>query len=68
MWLTRKRWPIALVLVGFIAYTSLLHLVIFALPRYLFPAMVCYWMFAAIALIQLWDSIRRPKTAPPQIS
>ncbi|MDQ7024998.1 MAG: glycosyltransferase family 39 protein [Anaerolineae bacterium] len=60
MWLTRTRWQISLALVGFILYTTLLHLVIFALPRYIFPAMICYWMFAAIALIRIWDWLHSP--------
>jgi 4-amino-4-deoxy-L-arabinose transferase-like glycosyltransferase len=66
MWLTRKNWQISLALIGFIVYTTLLHLAILALPRYIFPALICYWMFAAVALKSLdlrrvWQSIRRTK-------
>ena len=55
MWLTRRRWPVSLTLIGFIAYTTLLHLVVLALPRYIFPAMMAYWIFAAVTLVQAWD-------------
>jgi 4-amino-4-deoxy-L-arabinose transferase-like glycosyltransferase len=66
MWLTRKNWTISLALVGFIVYTTLFHLVILALPRYIFPTLIFYWMFAAVTLKSLdlrhvWQLIRRTK-------
>ena len=51
----RKDWQMSLALIGFIVYTTLLHLVILALPRYIFPALIIYWMFAAVTLVHLWD-------------
>lgn len=50
MWLTRHRWRLALPLSGFILYTTLLHLLLDALPRYLFPMSVFWWVFAAAAM------------------
>lgn len=55
MWLTRKNWRISLVLIGFIAYTSLVHLISLALPRYIFPTYPIWWIFAAVSLVALWD-------------
>lgn len=49
IWLTRRRWRLALPLLGFIAYTTLVHFVLDALPRYLFPTMLFWWIFAAVA-------------------
>ena len=50
MWLTRRRWRVALPLIGFIIYTTLVHLVLLALPRYIFPTAIFWWVFAAAAL------------------
>jgi 4-amino-4-deoxy-L-arabinose transferase-like glycosyltransferase len=50
MWRTRQRWRISLPLAGFIAYTTLIHLILLALPRYLFPTLIVWWVFAAAAL------------------
>lgn len=53
MWITRRRWRIALPMIGFIVYVTLVHLVLLALPRYIFPTTVFWWVFggAAISLI-----------------
>ncbi len=45
---TRKQWRLTLPLIGFIAYVTLMHFVLYALPRYIFPATLCYWIFAAL--------------------
>jgi len=58
MWLTRKNWRISLVLIGYIAYTTLLHLVALAIPRYIFPTFPFFWIFAAVTLVYLWDMLR----------
>lgn len=55
MLLSRRAWRIALVLIGFIAYTTLVHGIGFALPRYLFPTYPFWWVFASITLVALWD-------------
>jgi 4-amino-4-deoxy-L-arabinose transferase-like glycosyltransferase len=49
IWLYRRRWRVALPLIGFIIYTALVHLVLLALPRYIFPTALCWWVFAAAA-------------------
>ncbi len=54
LWLTRQRWSVTLPLVVFLLYTTLIHLVLEALPRYLFPLQVVWWVFAAVALVRLW--------------
>ena len=56
LWLTRRRWRMTLPLAGFIAYTLLLHLVLFAIPRYLFPTLPFWWVFAAAMLV--WTTQR----------
>ncbi len=58
MWLSRGRWQAALPLAGFILYTLLIHLVLTALPRYLFPLEFCWWVFASAALVWVWDKVR----------
>ncbi|MGJ3239622.1 MAG: ArnT family glycosyltransferase [Anaerolineae bacterium] len=58
MALMRQRATIAPVLIGFIVYTSTLHLVVLALPRYIFPTYPFYWIFAGVALVALWDRLR----------
>jgi hypothetical protein len=40
-------------LAAFILYTTFVHLALLALPRYLFPTMVVWWVFAAAAAIEL---------------
>jgi len=55
MWTTRRQWPLTLPLIGFIAYVTLVHLALYALPRYLFPALMIWHIFAA-----LWFAVRFP--------
>lgn len=50
MWLYRRRWRVALPMIGFIIYTTLVHLLLLALPRYIFPTALFFWVFAAAAL------------------
>lgn len=50
IWLTRREWRLTLPLLGFIVYTTLVHLVLDAIPRYLFPMEIFWWVFAAIAI------------------
>ena len=51
MVLTRQRWRVTLPLIGFILYTTLIHLVLTALPRYIFPTALFWWVFAGVTLI-----------------
>jgi len=48
-WRIRARWPIMLVLIGWIGYLLAVHLLLLALPRYLFPALVTAIPLAACA-------------------
>lgn len=67
MWFTRKNWRVSLVLIGFIVYTSLVHIVTLALPRYLFPAYPIWWIFAAVTIVKIWDKWQAKRTTiqPP---
>ncbi|MEO8609879.1 MAG: phospholipid carrier-dependent glycosyltransferase [Chloroflexota bacterium] len=60
IWITRRKWRVALPLSGFILYTSLVHLFLEAIPRYLFPLSFVWWVFAAVTLVAIWDRVRRP--------
>lgn len=59
IWRSRGMWRLSLAPLGFIAYTLLLHWVVLALPRYLFPVYPLLWLFAAIGLWLLWDGLHR---------
>ncbi len=58
LWLTRRRWRQTLPLAGFIAYTFLLHLTLYAIPRYLFPTLALWWVFAGAALVAAAQLLR----------
>lgn len=64
IWITRRKWRVALPLSGFILYTTLVHLFLEAIPRYLFPISVFWWVFAAVTLVAVWDRVRRPHQNP----
>jgi 4-amino-4-deoxy-L-arabinose transferase-like glycosyltransferase len=64
LWITRRKWRVALPLSGFILYTLLLHLLLDALPRYLFPLNSVWWVFAAVALVAAWDRLRQVRRLP----
>jgi 4-amino-4-deoxy-L-arabinose transferase-like glycosyltransferase len=73
MGLTWRRWRFTLPLIGFMVYTSLLHLVLLALPRYLFPLYPIWWIFAPITLLAMWDFLTkkrgdRAKAMPSSVS
>jgi len=58
MALAWRRWQTALVPLMLIAYVSALHLALLALPRYLFPTLPFWWVFAAVALVAAYDRLR----------
>lgn len=58
LWRSRHRWRQALPATGFLAYTLLLHLVLHAIPRYLFPTLPLWWIFAAAALAPALRGLR----------
>jgi 4-amino-4-deoxy-L-arabinose transferase-like glycosyltransferase len=64
LWLIRRQWRVALVLAGLIAYTLLIHFVLDAVPRYLFPLLPVGWALAGLPLTHLFDrvvKVVRPK-------
>lgn len=63
IWLTRRRWPLMLPLAGFIAYLTLVHLVLMVTPRYLFPLEPIFIVFAACALVIGWQRWRAQRMA-----
>jgi 4-amino-4-deoxy-L-arabinose transferase-like glycosyltransferase len=68
LWLTRHRWRQSLPLAGFILYTTLIHLVLFVLPRYIFPTEVFWWVFAAATLVAIYQRFRHPSAQPIAIT
>lgn len=50
IFLTWRSWRAGLPMLGYIGYTLLVHLVLLALPRYIFPITPFLWVFAAAAL------------------
>ncbi|HEX2906334.1 MAG TPA: glycosyltransferase family 39 protein [Phototrophicaceae bacterium] len=62
MWVSRRNWRATLPLAGLILYLTLVHLVLDALPRYLFPTLIFWWVFAGMALSRWWP--RRKAAAP----
>ncbi len=55
---TRRNWRISLPMLGFLAYVTLVHLVLYALPRYLFPAMIFWIVYAASAFAPIQNDER----------
>jgi hypothetical protein len=64
IWLYGRKW-MAVPLSGLILYTTLVHLVILVLPRYLFPLYPVFWVFAAAFLVTKWD---RRRSVQPAVS
>jgi 4-amino-4-deoxy-L-arabinose transferase-like glycosyltransferase len=62
MWLTRKSWRLTLPLIGFVVYTTLIHFILLALPRYIFPVEVPLLIFAAVTLVMISNKFRRNVT------
>jgi 4-amino-4-deoxy-L-arabinose transferase-like glycosyltransferase len=64
MWLSRKQWRTTLPLIGFILYTTLVHLPLLALPRYIFPTEVFWWVFAGIAISSQLAAFSKKRIIP----
>jgi 4-amino-4-deoxy-L-arabinose transferase-like glycosyltransferase len=54
LWISRHNWRFTLPLAGFLLYTTLVHLVLDAIPRYLFPMQAFWWIFAAVVFAALF--------------
>jgi hypothetical protein len=65
LWLIRRQWRVALVLTGLIVYTLLIHFVLDAIPRYLFPLLPLGWALTGLTLTRLWDAVA-PALRPGQ--
>ncbi|MCD4684398.1 MAG: glycosyltransferase family 39 protein [Anaerolineae bacterium] len=53
-----RRWRDLLPLYGMIIYFTGIHLLLLALPRYLFPMLPAYTLFAAGAVAAVWERLR----------
>ncbi len=66
IWLTRRNWKLTLPLIGFILYTTLVHLVLDAIPRYLFPMEVFWWIFATVAITHQLSAFNKTRLVHPK--
>jgi len=55
---------LTLPLIGFIAYTTLLHFILLALPRYIFPTEVPLLIFSAMAIVAIVHRFRYSSSQP----
>lgn len=55
MLLSARHWRFTLPLIGYVVYTTLLHFVLDALPRYIFPTALVWYVFTAVTLYCLWQ-------------
>ena len=58
MWLTRHGWRLAFPLIGFVVYTIAAHVVLLDSPRYFYPLEFIWLIFAAVAIVSLWQKKR----------
>lgn len=61
----RRGWRTLLPLYGMVIYFTGIHVVLLALPRYLFPLYPVFWMFGAAFLVTQWDRRRSAQPAVP---
>ena len=64
LWFGRNRWHVVLPVLGLIMYINLVHFVLLALPRYLFPTMLFWWCLAGITLVGLLQPAPRAQHDP----
>lgn len=62
-----RRWRRLLPLYGIFAYILGIHLFLSAIPRYLFPLAIFSWIFAAAAIIQIYDQRRMARQPAPSL-
>ena len=63
MWVKRREWRSLFPIYAIIFYFTGVHLVLLALPRYLFPTYPAFWVFASVTIVILWDRWTRPRPA-----
>jgi 4-amino-4-deoxy-L-arabinose transferase-like glycosyltransferase len=61
MWVKRRDWRSLFPVYAIIFYFTGVHLVLLALPRYLFPTYPVFWVFASAMIVILWDRWKRPR-------
>lgn len=66
LWRTRRNWLAYAPVSGLIAYFLLVHLLLLAIPRYLFPITPALWVFAGVALDGFVTRFRRSRTGDLQ--
>ena len=59
----RERWRALLPLYGLIVYFTGIHMVLLALPRYIFPLYPAFWLFGAAWLITQWNRRRASRVS-----
>lgn len=62
MVLSARQWRLTLPLIGYAAYTTVVHLFLDALPRYLFPTAIVWYVFTGIVLYTLWQRRGKAQT------
>lgn len=67
MWVGRRQWRTLLPLYGMIVYFTTMHLILLALPRYLFPLYPVFWIFAAGFTIAVWDRWHLRRSEAPVV-
>jgi 4-amino-4-deoxy-L-arabinose transferase-like glycosyltransferase len=67
MVIARRRWRTLLPLYGMVVYFTGIHVVLLALPRYLFPLYPVFWIFGAAFLVTQWDARRSVQPVLPEI-
>ncbi len=60
MMLARRR--AAFLLYATVGYFLAVHMFLYAIPRYLFPVEPVWWLFAAFALVWVWDALHDKRT------
>jgi hypothetical protein len=59
LWVSRREWRRFRLLYIFMIFYSLLHILTWAMVRYRLPVDAVLLFFAAIALVELWEWLRR---------
>jgi 4-amino-4-deoxy-L-arabinose transferase-like glycosyltransferase len=55
VWINRRNWNRMFPLMAFVLYTFSIHFILEALPRYIFPTMVVWSVFAGLTIGKFWE-------------
>jgi 4-amino-4-deoxy-L-arabinose transferase-like glycosyltransferase len=61
MWVKRREWRRLFPLYALIVYFTGIHVLLLALPRYLFPTYPAFWAFASAMIVIVWDRWKGPR-------